>query len=173
MRALKILLHAGLLSVLIASSAGMALPPAPPVVIKYNGVILTGEGLREGQPRIVSAMAIMDGKVIAVGTDAEMKRLAGPHTNTRDLHGAFVMPGLNDAHTHLGGAGQTKLNVDLIGAASLDEMLHRIQAKAAQSPAGHWLTGGGWDHTLWANKALPTRQDLDRVTGNQIGRAHV
>lgn len=166
MRALKILLHAGLVSVLIASSAGMALPPAPPVVIKYNGVILTGEGLREGQPQIISAMAIMDGKVMAVGTDAEMKRLAGPHASLRDLKGAFVMAGLNDAHTHLGGAGQTKLNVDLTGSTSLGEMLHRIQVKAVQSPAGHWLTGGGWDHTLWANKALPTRQDLDRVTGN-------
>ena len=166
MRTLKILLHAGLVSVVIAPFASMALPPAPPVVIKYNGVILTGEGLREGRPRIVSAMAIMDGKVLGVGTDAEMKRLAGPHADLRDLKGAFVMPGLNDAHTHLGGAGQTKLNVDLTGSTSLDAMLSRIQAKAAQSPAGHWLTGGGWDHTLWTNKTLPTRQDLDRVTGN-------
>jgi predicted amidohydrolase YtcJ len=66
---------------------------------------------------------------------------------------------------HLGGAGQTKLNVDLTGSRSLDEMLKRIQAKAADSPAGHWLTGGGWDHTLWSDKTLPTRQDLDRVTG--------
>jgi predicted amidohydrolase YtcJ len=76
------------------------------------------------------------------------------------------MPGLNDAHVHLAMRGQTKLNVDLTGSRSLDEMLERVQAKAEQSPAGHWLTGGGWDHTLWAVKTLPTRQDLDRVTGD-------
>jgi predicted amidohydrolase YtcJ len=78
----------------------------------------------------------------------------------------FIFPGFNDAHTHLGGAGRTKLNIDLRGTNSLDEMLSRIQSFAANAPAGHWLTGGGWDHTLWPNKALPTRQDLDKVTGD-------
>jgi predicted amidohydrolase YtcJ len=137
-----------------------------PELILIRGTILTGEGLKEGTPRIVSAIAIADGKVLATGTDAEIKALAGPNTKTRDLNGAFVMPGLNDAHLHLGGAGQTKLNVDLTGAASLAEMLDRIKAKAQQSASGHWLTGGGWDHTLWASKTLPTRLDLDRVTGD-------
>jgi predicted amidohydrolase YtcJ len=137
-----------------------------PELILIHGTILTGEGLKEGTPRIVSAIAIADGKVLATGTDAEIKALAGPNTKTRDLNGAFVMPGLNDAHLHLGGAGQTKLNVDLTGAASLAEMLDRIKAKAQQSASGHWLTGGGWDHTLWASKTLPTRLDLDRVTGD-------
>jgi len=139
-------------------------PPAPDRIL-FGGTILTGEGLAEANPRTVTALAIAGGKVRAVGTDDEIKRLAGPKTHMDDLHGGFVMPGLNDAHVHLGGAGQTKLNVDLTGSKSLDEMLQRIQAKAAESPAGHWLSGGGWDHTLWANQTLPTRQDLDRVTG--------
>jgi predicted amidohydrolase YtcJ len=143
-----------------------ATKPNAPDLILFHGAILTGEGLSEAKPRIVSALAIANGNILAVGDDAEIKRLAGPNTRLRDLHGAFVMPGLNDAHVHLGGAGQTKLNVDLTGSKSLDEMLQRIQAKAQQSPAGHWLTGGGWDHTLWANQTLPTRQDLDRVTGD-------
>jgi predicted amidohydrolase YtcJ len=134
-------------------------------LVLFHGTILTGEGLSESNPQIVSAMAIANGKILAVGSDAEIKRFTGLKTRLRDLDGAFVMPGLNDAHTHLGGAGQTKLNVDLTGSKSLNEMLQRIQAKAKESPAGHWLTGGGWDHTLWANKTLPTRQDLDRVTG--------
>lgn len=137
-----------------------------PELILFHGTILTGAGLDRGKPQILSAMAIAGDKVVAVGSDAEMKKLAGPTTRLQDLGGAFVMPGLNDAHTHMGGAGQTKLNVDLTGSASLEEMLARIQAKAVTSPAGHWLTGGGWDHTLWANKTLPSRQDLDRVTGD-------
>jgi predicted amidohydrolase YtcJ len=136
-----------------------------PDLILYNATILTGECLKSPRPRIVPAMALANGVVVATGSNADIKALAGPATKLRDLHGAFVMPGLNDAHVHLGSAGQTKLNVDLTGSKSLEEMLTRIEAKAKQNPTGHWLTGGGWDHTLWASKTLPTRQDLDKVTG--------
>ena len=68
-------------------------------------------------------MAIGGGKVLAVGSNEEIKRLAGPNTQLRDLNtastGVFMFPGFNDAHVHLGKAGQTKLNVDLTGAQSL------------------------------------------------------
>jgi predicted amidohydrolase YtcJ len=154
-----------LISALVSTSS-LAQQSATPDLIIVHGTILTGEGLKEGKPQIVSAIAIANGKVTAIGTDAKIRLLAGPATQFRDLNGGFVMPGLNDAHTHLGGAGQTKLNVDLTGSKSLDEMLQRIRIKAQQSRAGHWLTGGGWDHTLWANKTLPTREDLDRVTSD-------
>jgi predicted amidohydrolase YtcJ len=137
-----------------------------PDLILYHGTILTGKGLDGGTPLIVSSLSILDGKVLAIGSDTVIRATAGAHTQLRDLHGAFVMPGLNDAHVHLGGAGRTKLNVDLTGAKSLEEMLAQIKVKAEQSPAGHWLTGGNWDHTLWADKTLPSRQDLDRVTGD-------
>ncbi len=114
-------------------------------------------------------MAIGGGKIIAVGSNQEIKRLAGPKTRLRDLNtastGSFIFPGLNDAHVHLGSAGQTKLNVDLTGVASLAAMLAKIRTFAQNAPAGHWLTGGNWDHTLWPDKTLPTRQDLDKVTG--------
>ena len=134
-------------------------------VVFFNGSILTGQSLSAGKATIVSAIAVQNGKVVAIGTDAEIKALASPATKLRDLNGAFVMPGLNDAHLHLGGAAETKLNVDLTGSKSLAEMMARLQSKAQQSPQSHWLTGGGWDHTLWASKTLPTRQDLDHVTG--------
>jgi predicted amidohydrolase YtcJ len=137
-------------------------------LIYFDGIIYTGEGFAEGKPRVVQAMAISDGKVLAVGTDDEITRLAGPHTTLHDLNSArtstFIFPGFNDAHVHLASAGETKLNVDLTGVKSLAEMLARIQAFAQAAPAGHWLVGGNWDHTLWAHKILPTRQDLDQVT---------
>jgi predicted amidohydrolase YtcJ len=139
---------------------------AAPDMILYHGAILTGQGLAEGKPVLVQAIAVLNGTIEAVGSDAAIKPLAGPTTTMRDLHGAFLMPGLNDAHVHLGGAGRTKLNVDLTGVKSLDEMLAQVQAYAAKSTPGHWLTGGNWDHTLWAEKTLPTRQMLDRITGN-------
>ncbi len=139
-------------------------------LIYFDGIIYTGEGFAEGKPRVVQAMAITDGKVLAVGTNQEVTRLAGPHTTLHDLNSAntstFIFPGFNDAHVHLGGAGQTKLNVDLTGVKSLGEMLGKIETFAKATPAGHWLVGGNWDHTLWAQKILPTRQDLDKVTGD-------
>ena len=60
--------------------------------------------------------------------------------------------------------GGSSSAVDLTGSTSLAEMLRRVSAAAAVAPAGEWLLGGGWDHTLWANKTLPTRQDLDTVS---------
>ena len=141
-----------------------------PDVIYINGGIYTGEGFARDAPRVVQAMAIAEGKVIAVGTNAEITRLGGPHTVLHDLNGSgtptFIFPGFNDAHVHLGSAGETKLNVDLTGATSLDDMLAKIKSFAGATPAGHWLVGGNWDHTLWKNKVLPTRQDLDKVTGD-------
>lgn len=141
-----------------------------PEDVFLNGVIYTGEGLAEDRPRVVQAMAVARGRIIATGTDAEIKGMAGPGTRFHDLDSAhtrqYVFPGFNDAHTHLGEAGREKLNVDLRGSRSLTEMLARIRSAANQSEEGHWLTGGGWDHTLWEKKVLPTRQDLDEVTGN-------
>jgi predicted amidohydrolase YtcJ len=141
----------------------------PPEIIFFNGVIYTGEGMADDKPQTVQAMAIGGGKVLAVGTTDEITKLAGPHTRLRDIDSGntstYIFPGFNDAHVHLGSAGQTKLNIDLTGVKSLDEMLNKIAAFAKDQPAGHWLTGGNWDHTLWAQKTLPTRQDLDRVTG--------
>src|ERR1700691_6001441 len=150
-----------------AKPASAKLNPVPDVIF-FDGVIYTGVGLAEDKPQTVEAMAIAGGKVLAVGTTEEITRLAGPKTRLRDLNASgssvFVFPGFNDAHVHMGSAGQTKLNVDLTGVQSLAEMLTKIQAFANDAPAGHWLTGGNWDHTPWASKTLPTRQDLDKVT---------
>jgi len=142
--------------------------PQVPELILFNATIYTGNGFAQDQPEIAQAMAIGGGKVIAVGTTEKITRLAGPKTVLRDVDskntGIFIFPGFNDAHTHLGGAGRTKLNVDLTGVQSLNAMLVKIKTAAKAAPTGHWLTGGNWDHTLWVQKVLPTRRDLDRVT---------
>ncbi len=139
-----------------------------PEIIYFNGVIYTGNGFAEDKPEIVQAVAVGDGKILAVGSTKEVSRLAGPKTRLVDLNSAntkkYIFPGLNDAHTHLGDAGRTKITLDLTGVKSLAEMLKRTAAYAEALPAGHWITGGNWDHTLWAEKVLPTRQDLDNVT---------
>jgi predicted amidohydrolase YtcJ len=137
----------------------------PPVdAIYYHGNVITGVGLPDA-PQRVAAIAVGGQQIVAAGDDAAVLRLKQPGTRLIDLKGAFVMPGFNDAHVHLAAAGQTKLSVDLNGSTSLADMLSRVSAAARQALPGQWLLGGGWDHTLWTNQTLPTRQDLDRVTG--------
>jgi hypothetical protein len=148
-------------------SASM-LPPASPQThppaeaIYLHGNILTGVDLESPHPQRVSAIAVAHGEILGAGADAEMKtRFQGPSTHLIDLHGAFVMPGFNDAHAHLGMGGRIRLSVDLIGVKSLADMQARIRAAAQKAPPGQWLTGGGWDHTLWPDRKTPTRQEID------------
>jgi predicted amidohydrolase YtcJ len=158
------------------SSAAGPKPITPDVIFVHGdiapGVVsfVTKGGTNEFrgatfEPR-VQALAARDGRIVATGTDAEIRKLAGPKTQIVDLGGHFVLPGLNDAHVHLANAGFEKLNVNLVGAKSLAEMLARIAAAAKTTPAGEWLVGRGWDHTLWQDPKLPSRQDLDAVTGD-------
>ncbi len=142
-----------------------------PNTIFVHGDILTGAHLKTADashtPARVSAMAVTNATIVAIGSDAEMLKLRGPHTQVVDLGGAFTMPGFNDAHTHIASAGQQKLAVDLDGTASLAEMLERIRlytAALAPGQSGRWILGAGWDHTKWPGGKLPRRADLDKVT---------
>jgi predicted amidohydrolase YtcJ len=128
---------------------------APPVsIIFYNAHILGGG----------TAIAVANDEIVAVGDEASVLRQKQAATQLVDLHGAFLMPGFSDAHVHLAGAGFTRLEVDLTGADSLEEMLRRIRVGGASAAPGQWILGEGWDHLLWQSKTLPTRQDLDTVT---------
>jgi len=114
----------------------------------------------------VQAIAVSSGRIIWTGIDALAMKFKDKKTQVIDLHGHFVMPGFNDAHTHLASAGFEKLNVNLVAAKSLEEMQQRIAARAKTAAPGEWVLGEGWDHTLWTSQKLPTRQDLDAVTGD-------
>jgi predicted amidohydrolase YtcJ len=114
-----------------------------------------------------TAIAVANGKIIGIGPDIDFeKHFKGPHTQIIDLHGHFVMPGFNDAHSHLASGGFEKLNVNFIGARLLAEMQSRIAERVKIAAPGEWILGRGWDHTLWPEKITPTRQDLDKVTGD-------
>ncbi len=112
------------------------------------------------------AIAVRAGRIVTIGSNDDIQKLKGPKTQVVDLGGHFVMPGFNDAHVHLASGGFEKLNVDLVGTKSLDEMKQRITARAKTAAAGEWITGRGWDHTLWAAQKTPVRQDIDAVTGD-------
>jgi hypothetical protein len=133
---------------------------ATPDLVLVNGNIYTGD---PAQPR-VEAVAIQGERIIAVGSSSEIRARAGQGTRVIDLQGRFAMPGFNDAHVHLANGGQARLAVDLEGAKTLSEFQQRIRARLADYKPGEWVTGRGWDHTLWPEKRFPTRHDLDAVS---------
>jgi len=130
-------------------------------IIFVNGDIYT-----QATPARAQAIAVRDGRIVAVGSNDEIRKLKHGQTQVVDLGEQFVMPGFNDAHVHLEEAGLQAQSADLRGTRSLQEMLQRIAASAEAAAPGDWLVGGGWDHTLWLGGRLPTRQDLDAVTGS-------
>ena len=163
---LLLLMVLALITVNTNSSADAALASGknsgdgPPEIIFVNGDIYT-----QATPPRAQALAVRDGRILAIGTNDDIRKLKGEHTQIVDLGGHFMMPGFNDAHVHLEHAGLELLSVDLRGMRSLQEMQQRIAASAKTATAGEWLVGGGWDQTLWADGKLPTRQDIDAVSG--------
>jgi predicted amidohydrolase YtcJ len=142
--------------------------PSKADLIVTHGNIYTGfvdapaTSLSEG--RRAEALAVRGDRILAVGGRSEIMKFKGPDTRVVDIGGHFVMPGFNDAHLHLAGAGLEKLNVNLVGVKTLDEFRERIRARVAQAAPGEWIVGGGWDETLWPVKVVPTRWDLDEVS---------
>jgi predicted amidohydrolase YtcJ len=133
------------------------------VLSKTGGAVQYASATELGRAQ---AIAVVAGKIIAVGSNADIQKLKGPKTEVVDLGGHFAMPGFNDAHVHLGSGGFEKLNVNLVGAKSLAEMKDRIAARVKTAAPGEWIIGRGWDHTLWAVQQTPTRADIDAVTGD-------
>jgi predicted amidohydrolase YtcJ len=110
------------------------------------------------------AMAVRGDKLIAVGSESDVLALKGPQTEVVDIQGRFVMPGFNDAHMHMTEAGFKKLTVDLTGTRSLQEFQGRIRKHLQTAAPREWITGSGWDETLWPGSHLPTRSDIDVIT---------
>jgi hypothetical protein len=131
-----------------------------PDLVLVNGVIYTGDA---AQPR-VEALAVKGERIMATGNTQQIRALAGEGTRVLDLQGRFAMPGFNDAHIHLANGGQARLAVELNGAATLEELQQRIRARLSEFRPGEWITGRGWDHTLWPGKKFPTAKDLDAVS---------
>ena len=113
---------------------------------------------------IANSIAMLNGKIIAVGSDADTKPLIGPNTRVIDAGGKLVLPGFNDAHVHFLETGSQLSSVDLRSAKSPQEFVQRIKDFAAKQPKGRWIQGGQWDHENWTPNDLPTAAMIDAVT---------
>jgi predicted amidohydrolase YtcJ len=128
-------------------------------LVLYNGYIYTMDPATSR----AEAAAIAGNRVLGVGDNDAMRAWLRPGGQALDLGGRTVVPGFIDAHLHFMNYGISLGRVDLAGVRSLDLALARVAERAAQTPAGQWVLGRGWDHSLWEGGAFPTRADLDRV----------
>lgn len=130
-----------------------------PNSIFYNGKLQTQD---EHYPN-ATAIAVRDGKILALGSDAEMLALAHANTEKIDLQGRRVLPGLADAHIHFYEWAVLLRMLVLDDVKALAELPVRVQNAAAEADAGDWIVGQGWNQDDWDARILPTRADLDKI----------
>jgi predicted amidohydrolase YtcJ len=160
MQALSIVIAAALTTVVlfpvVASGQGHV------DLILVHGKIWT-ENPRQPE---AEAVAIQGNRIVEVGDNDSIRKLAGPKTRIIDLNGLRVVPGFNDAHVHfyMGGDGIT--SVQLHEASNPEEFRKRIAEFAHTRSKGEWILNGNWDHERWTPARLPTHQLIDDVTSD-------
>jgi predicted amidohydrolase YtcJ len=129
-------------------------------LILVHGRILTVDA----KDSVAEAVAVRNGSIVRVGSDAEVMKLASPGARVIDLHGRTATPGLIDTHAHIADGGVAELyGVQLSDATSVAEVAARVKAKVAQAKPGEWITGTGWDEGKLAERRYVTAADLDAV----------
>jgi predicted amidohydrolase YtcJ len=131
-----------------------------PNLIVHNAKVIT---LDPTKPQ-VSAVASLNGVIVATGDDASILALAGPGTKLLNMNGAMVIPGFNDSHNHMLEVGIKLTRISLDDCKSLKEMHDLVAAAAKKTPAGQWIIGEGWNESFLVENRVPTRADIDSAT---------
>lgn len=140
--------------------------PAAADLVLLSGKVITVDD----QDRIVQAVAIADGRIVAVGSNDEVKALIDERTERLDLTGLTVTPGLLDAHAHFSGGGGDRLFVlDLAypNVKTIADVAMKVRDSAAKLPAGAWVEGRGWDEGKLDERRLIVARDLDAVSADR------
>jgi predicted amidohydrolase YtcJ len=156
---MRIVSSAALAAILLAGlprARGDSARPAAETIL-FGGKILTVDR----SFRVVEALAIAGGKILALGSNDEIRKLATPATRMTDLRGRTVIPGLADNHLHSAGGGP---GVDLSRVRSLGELLDAVAARARQAKPGEVIVSNSdWHEAQLKEQRLPLRQDLDKA----------
>jgi predicted amidohydrolase YtcJ len=138
------------------------LATAPALAQSADTILINGKIVTLAGGATQEALAVRDGKVIAVGRSAEIRNLAGPNTKVIELAGRTVIPGLIDSHMHaIRAALFYATEVNWIGTRSIPEAMERIRAAARAAKPGEWIiVAGGWTEQQFAEKRRPTQAEL-------------
>ena len=109
------------------------------------------------------AIAVKDGEILAVGSNNEIAAMAGPDTNSTDLGGRMMMPGIHDTHAHPVDAGITELYECSFRTTNLEEALETISSCAVDAEPGEWITGGQWFESYFEEGVMP-KSILDELS---------
>ena len=110
------------------------------------------------------AVAVLGGRIVAVGSDHDVQGWQGAQTRVIDAAGRLLLPGFNDAHVHFVDGGLALESVQLNDATSAEEFARRIAERAKMTPKGEWVSGGDWDETKWNPAQMPTKELIDPAT---------
>ncbi|MEO8476965.1 MAG: amidohydrolase [Actinomycetota bacterium] len=131
-------------------------------LVFVNGSVYTVDAARSW----AQAVAVREGRIVAVGNDDEVRALAGGRTEVVDLAGRMLVPGFQDAHVHPVGGGVDMLQCDLHDLSTAEEYLAAIGAYAASNPDVPWILGGGWSMDAFPG-GTPTAAALDAVVSDR------
>lgn len=136
--------------------------------ILTNGTIITVDTtLPEAQ-----AIALKEGRIIALGSKLDIAKMAGPDTDIVDLNGRVAIPGFIEGHGHFLSLGQSLIMLDLVPTRSFDDIVNKVAEAAENAEPGEWITGRGWHQERWgASKetlydGLPHHRSLSAVSPN-------
>ena len=155
---LFLLLFACLSCTMTQTSTAYSIIPSIAIV---NARVWTGDTRRPW----ADAVAVTGDRITAVGSSAEVRKLARPMTRVIDAQGKLLVPGFIDSHVHFVDGGFGLTSVQLRDAKTREEFIRRIKEHAARLPAGAWMLEGNWDHQNWGGE-LPRRDWIDSVTPN-------
>jgi len=151
-----------LVAVFIISIAAVAQSkPAADLIITHAKVWTVDKAHPSAQ-----AVAVLDDRIVAVGSAADVEAWRGPHTQVLNAGGKLLLPGFNDAHVHFVFGGEQLESVQLNDATSPEEFAGRIRERAGKTSKEEWIRGGNWDETKWNPATLPTKELIDKLTPN-------
>ena len=129
-------------------------------------LVITGAKIWTGDAKrpVAQAVAARQGRIVGLGSEAEVNPLIGPKTEVIEGQGRRVIPGLTDAHTHVISAGLLMRQLNLREAADREDFVRRVADQAQQLGPGQWILGGRWTVESWADPTAPSKEWVDPVT---------
>lgn len=163
-----LLISASLLCILAASVFAQTGSVAPKLAQEAETLVVNARiyTVNSRQPW-AEAIAIADGKILAVGDAKEVERYRGANTRVIDAKGHLVLPGFTDCHVHFEGGSISLAQVPLAGSRTVEEMQDRIKKYVAAHPGNGWVLGRGWAYSVFGAAALPNKKLLDAIIADR------